>query len=990
MSVEPISIREQLRVDYASALTAVQTDAAALRDEVSGKVMVVQAAPATPLDAGVGDTVKLICVDLPPGSRLQLAPTPTEAPATSITVRTEGNSHVITNGLLAVKVPADGYLEPPFPGPVEQVCINGAWLGKSRIAGVPLRGWVRTEIESIGPAFVQWRTTYQWGCDNAFTFIARWAAGADTLMIVEDMMEDSDAAVEFMPYGQAPSDAWIRGGGERRGPLEKLSFASIDPSRRQEGWQTLNWISHISYFNQWNQSWVGFNGGGDNFVGVFSAYGGSWQRRGFMRIEIVEDHTGCKMLRSPLRRGRRFYGLLLSTPQAAGMIDPEVRVLLNRRKTQLSDLRLDKVRTWELNPPLEDRKPQLVRDTDLVTFRQRLAADASIVAAIDRLTTIAEFRQMAQAIAVALFRDDHKLVGQLVHDQMLDYAEKSFPGMGEGGLDRLSIFDGRGCKRMAFDVDVLWTLGLLSEDQYCKIRHAFLGLAYMYADADFCNYADFWQPMDADDGIAQAMKDGVGDCPVPPNFSSEFFSTTAVVAELYPRHPLSRQWRQWAIGMCERYLETFYAPDGTYHESVNYHTHAINELVLQFYPLYIKGAANLWDNPRVKGSFRHFMEIQVPPVREGIANTPWYHAVSLADPQPPRAPLINDGNSGSEGCLQDVRTMLTLAASVYKDSDPAFARELMWSWTAAGRPLLDSEHPMLSLLTLDPAMDRAEPAYRSTWRHSMGLISKARQADGSPVWCEFRAGSATHHMDFDQGNLNLVAFDAILLGDFGYHAHDAAGKPLVPTETWLHNTVVYSANRRESSGYTGLERAPEPLLVHTGDDFDWAVHRIVNNNYRTWEKMSYRDMVPAPTTVHVRHYLFVKPDYFLIWDTFERAHQPSTFWLHPHAHRPMEQLSPATFRSGKPGQPHLLVQFIQPEAVQVIENAPLGALWSFGVQNPTGRPYMTLLVPQVQDRKVTATLEGDHLVRVAGKGLADRIALPSPGTPELPQIRRGN
>jgi len=126
-------------------------------------------------------------------------------------------------------------------------------------------------------------------------------------------------------------------------------------------------------------------------------------------------------------------------------------------------------------------------------------------------------------------------------------------------------------------------------------------------------------------------------------------------------------------------------------------------------------------------------------------------------------------------------------------------------------------------------------------------------------------------------------------------------------------------------GYWGLERAPAPALVHLGDEFDWCVHRIVNTNYRRLEAMPYHCQIPARPTRHVRHYLFVKPDYFLLWDVFEQAHQPSTFWLHPRL--PMTQLEPGAWRAGEPGKPHLLVRFLLPEAPEVIENAQFGPLW---------------------------------------------------------------
>ncbi|HUU95938.1 MAG TPA: hypothetical protein VM487_09360, partial [Phycisphaerae bacterium] len=186
----------------------------------------------------------------------------------------------------------------------------------------------------------------------------------------------------------------------------------------------------------------------------------------------------------------------------------------------------------------------------------------------------------------------------------------------------------------------------------------------------------------------------------------------------------------------------------------------------------------------------------------------------------------------------------------------------------------------------------------------------------------------------------------------------------------------------------GLERAPDPIIVHMGDTFDWCAVRIVNTNVRPLRKLSYKVMLPVPTTRHVRHYLFVKPDYFLVWDVFEEAHSPSTFWLHPGL--PVRDEGSGIFRAGEPGKPHLLVRFLLPEAPQVIENEQFGPLWSLGVRNDTGKPYMALLVPQVDDLGITAELGDDgKTITVAGSGIKDEIRLPEAGSVrELPIVVR--
>ena len=970
-------ICEQFGLAYERVLLPVCTfGCQSLRNEVTGGVLPTQWAPATPFDVTDDDEVQLTVLDLAPGETLRLVPSDEVVEGGGPRVEAEGSQAVVVNGARAVRLPRDGWVEQPFPGPIEGFRLaDGQWFGAMSLVSAALRGHVSTVVESLGPCCAQWRTTRRWGEGGAASWVVRWASGSDTLLIAEQVLESGDAAVEWFPLGGTRARALVWGGGERAGPMQPLACRSLSGARRGEGRRLLGRLSHVSYFNQWNFSWVGFDGGSNHFVGMFTGWGGLWRRRGFVRPEIWQDDERGDFLRFPLRQGTRLFGLVFTDRKASRIDAPDARCILNRRKTQLSDLRLEKVRQWELEAPAGGRGPSLVHEADLAGFRVRLASDAAVAGALDAHAQSVPDGHATQ-VAAALWRGDGARLRACVRE-LLDFADKTLLDAAEGGYECVIIFHGRRAKRVAYDLDVLHSLGLIDESDRRRVCKALLALAYIFADPDYCRPHDFWPQVDPGEGMAEALADDMGDCPVPPNFVSEFFSTTAVVAELLEEHSLSAHWRAWAMEQLDRFLDTFFEPDGTYHESVNYHSHALNELLCQICPLRLKGVRDYFADGRIRGSFAHLVQIQMPPLSN-----------ALPAGKGKRCPLPADGNSGGEGLEMDYRGELMVGAAACKDSDPQLAGHLAHAWRRAGRPLLDAEHPVLTLLTLDPGVTPIEPAFESCWRRSLGVVSKARMEDGSPVWCLFRAGRATHHMDFDQGNVHLAAWDTVLLGDYGYHAHDSEGKPLVACETWLHNTVIYSRGRHMSSGYTGLEKAPEPVMVHLGNDFDWVVHRIVNTNFRRLDELSYRDIVPAPTTRHVRCYLFVKPDYFLIWDTFEEAHEPSTFWLHPWD--AVVEEGAGLFRAGERGRPHLRIQFLLPRRPEVVENRRAGPLWSFAVTNDVARPYLTLLMPQREDRHVAATLAGDGLtVEVKGDHMHDVVHLPRPGLwSQLPELRR--
>jgi hypothetical protein len=160
----------------------------------------------------------------------------------------------------------------------------------------------------------------------------------------------------------------------------------------------------------------------------------------------------------------------------------------------------------------------------------------------------------------------------------------------------------------------------------------------------------------------------------------------------------------------------------------------------------------------------------------------------------------------------------------------------------------------------------------------------------------------------------------------------------------------------------------------------------VNDNFRDLARLPYNQMIPAPVTVHVRHYLFMKPDYLLIWDVFERSHGPATLRFTPA--QPVEQVSPMMFRSGAAPDPHLLIHILAPEAPEVVENRPVGPWHTLALRAAAGQSFMSLLVPQRHDRAIRARVDaGGRIVMVDGAGVHDVIRLPPPGSADrLPTL----
>ena len=984
-----MTFQEQLGVQYERVLVSVDLSTSAARDRVSGRVVPVQLMPALPGEASGLTGQRFALVDVMPGESLDLEASH-DTLSTTITIAQQADHITITNGSIAITIPASARWVQPFPGPLLSIR-SGSHEARniSQLVDAPHFGSVETFIESIGPAGIQWRTNYRWGGDAGTTFACRWASGSDTICIVETCSRDTDAFIEFHPLGDTPAEAFRRGGGEGVGPMLPLKLPDIPASRQGAGRRSLGFVSHIGYWNQWNFSWVGFAGAGDAFVGIFPMSGSKWDMRGRQRLEIMEDNSRGAFWRCPIRKGTRYWGLTLSTREASDMASTTRRCLPNRRKTSLSDLPIDKVRHWELDPALEPHEPRLVTRPMIASMRQTISDSPELARTCrDFLVATADTKHLGR-FAAALAVDDGS-VQQQCAQEMVNAIAPFFREIGEGGYERLIIFDGRRAKPIAFDLDVLWAEQRIDEASYRAVRRMLLAEAYMFVDQDFSRYHDFlpdFEPQ-TDLTVYDALHDDMGDCPVPPNFVSEFFSTTGVMAELFAGHPMASTWRHLCARAFDGFGRVYFSPDGTYLESINYHQHGFNELLLHAWAMRQARFYDVFDQCWVKGSFQHFIDVQMPaPSHAMPALSPTGHTIYVDPPAFRRTPFLPNGNSGSEGLQQNYQGELLMGAHAYRKSDPALAGALMQVWQDAGRPLIDYVHPLLTLLSLDLSIKSQPAPWASAYRQTLGLVSKAISGQRDKVYAFFRAGRATHHMDFDQGHLSLAMNDRVLLGDPGYHAHDPSGKNLPTCATWPHSTIVYSDDKTMTSGYTGLEIAPDPVVVHMGDAFDWCVNRIVNTNFRCIEKLAYNKLIPCPRTVHVRHYLFVKPDYFLLWDVFEESHAPAIAFFHPHE-EPL-RVAPGRFRAGPVNRTHLDIQIVTPAAFEIVENENMGPMWSLGLRLKEGESMLTLMVPQARDRNIIATFDSEtRIVQVRGDDVNDEVRLPPSGTNALPRVVR--
>ena len=894
---------------------------------------------------------------------------------------------IIRNKGVSLRLPRSGTYARSVPGPFGGFVIgDGDWIGGSKLLGIDPPVTIQVTVHADGPAVAQWTVTYSAESSVLAELHVRWALGADTLVVQEDIYESSEAAYELYPSIPHLATAYHMGAGEHLSPLQPMEVPLVQSQPNALGGEALGHLGHISYFGQWTDSWVGFRTTNlPEFIGAFSGWSSQWQGRGYVRPRIVQDVSCGAFLRLPLMRGRRVWGLVVTS---SSEIDDsgKTRHLLNRRKNQYADIPLSKQINWQLAGPTEDRTPHLFSNKDLQVFRAHIASDREVVAALEDFVQWANPEHVGFAPA-AIWKNEETLLEQC-KEPLLLFAESVFDATRDGGYDRIIIFNGREAKRRAYDFDALWSMGILTESEYLAVQRALLLLAYVFVDPDYCRFEDFWAEDDPpSEGVREAMKSEMGDSPVPPNFAAEFFTTTAVIADLFPGHPMHDEWTALCERLFVKFVDRWFEPDGTYLESVNYHCHALNILICQIYGACVSGRANFLENLRIRGSFEQFLRLRTPVISHNLPVSNKDKRILAADDLTRLSVLPADGNSGENGNEQEWGEQLSVGAAIYHQADPDLSGRLMDAWIESGKVVLGTEHPLLTLLTLRPNIKPVKRAVKSIHCKSLGVLSRAKHSDGSDVWALLRAGSATHHMDFDQGNIHLIAGGKLLLGDHGYHTHDDNGKRISGCSSFLHNVVTFSDSYLNSSGYTGLEEAPEPEVVALTDEFDYVAHRIINTNYRRIGEYPYNMLLPAPKTVHLRRTLFVKVGYLVIYDTFDECTEPTTYRLHP----PKEtiQVDSATFVTGNPANPDLRIRIVAPREPRVTENKQYGPLWSFAVTQEPALPYITVLqwLPGAAPL-VTEFDESARTLRVQTAEIHDFISFPEIYSLDVPNLRR--
>ena len=392
------------------------------------------------------------------------------------------------------------------------------------------------------------------------------------------------------------------------------------------------------------------------------------------------------------------------------------------------------------------------------------------------------------------------------------------------------------------------------------------------------------------DGLVRAVEFAIGrDAAHPRITTSPTFRTmniwTDIVAAAgltglaFPELPQAHDWVEFAVREINLQLAQ-YVWDGCWHESPRYHS-AMLEIVGVFYHvLERRTGVNLFTHPQFQAMLDWLVRFQTP--RDLVAGATLGH---------PEGVILLPG-IGDSSWVAHSFGVPALFASHYAQSNPQLAGRIMWTWQRAGRPWHgDSVEDAHALI--DPTLPAIPQVLTSDSSPGKGYVLMRSGFDTpDEIWFLLRSGKAARapsHDHSDWNAFNLYAYGAPLALDSGSGAYSDPQHKIWHQKVMAHNTVAFGSHSQTHTDGQILEWVTRPDLDYSVSDASAA----------------------AGVSRFVRHVLFVKPSYFVIWDEIA-AKEPAKWLLHTPATK--FEWSEHAVRCITPWNSNLDVQVVWPKA----------------------------------------------------------------------------
>jgi hypothetical protein len=933
---------------------------------------------------------QILCrVDLPAHGRLALA-WQAGTPATlapGVTVAEDADDLRLTNAHLVLHLATTFAAGEGVAGPLRNVCLpDGTTLAHGTFQGPVTGGCGR--LVYAGPLAAEYEAVLALAEGGDYRMTITLYADEPFALVREAMTGGEGAAMRLAVDGFTPSRLVQHGLPGHPAAIEDAAtylapYGVVPHNVASLGAQSI--------FGQIGTPWLALADERDA-LGIVVHDGGGWRYPGDNTLHLRREH-GSLILQGDAEHGTRGWLLVAGPAEAWVPAAGQSADALARLKARISDLPLDAVRRWTLD--LDDPQPEPSLWTDAAgvqAARERLQGPAwdGLLASIDRVTlenrVYAEEESRCFALCGTtdsfpdglrwLQRGEDRYARQLV-TAIRDWATDTAARFGRQGLlgAGLDVVHLRTLKHILYWYDLLRGTGVMTAEEARQLRRALLFCTYCTLDPNYFDWESAYAPGWSAHSLRRfLLEEDYSDTIGCQNFHGDLFTFIGAMGLAFPNHPQAAAWVDHAEAMAIANLECFIAPDGTYVESDNYYQHFHGLLYYLGVALARAGRSAVLHHPRMLAGLEYWVRAQTPLLRAvGNPQITWY-GVYTADPaHRPLAQMPPIGDAGINWGGQALPTFLHHAANTLAATHPELAGWLEWTWQRAGRPLVQYNFVVQEIVT-QREEGPAPVAYplRSTELEGHGVFCRAG-VDGPRETALFvRAGRATSHMHFDAGSLLLWHAGVPLVVDPGYMYDELTPARCYGGASHRHATVTFGEGW---NGYWGMEHQPDPLAVVFGDDFDYVLCDLSQNNVRdsgVWRKL--RRIVSIE---HYRQVLCAKRGYVVIRDRIARSVYPATWHLPVLATGETVRGNQVHF-NGRYGV-DLLLTLLEP-AAPCFRSEAVSIIRQLNVRQHPERGFLAVLqplAPGAEPFRVTPCRDG---VIVAGADWEERVLLdPLPG-----------
>ena len=336
---------------------------------------------------------------------------------------------------------------------------------------------------------------------------------------------------------------------------------------------------------------------------------------------------------------------------------------------------------------------------------------------------------------------------------------------------------------------------------------------------------------------------------------------------VFPDDPRADEIVKYAVDYFERVLSLGARPGGAWAENPRYAEGVLKELYILATVLKNAGERDFFADSRFQGLLSFFAE-SIP-------------APGITHPYRPLMVAADDAH-----WWESRTAILSWAASRFEDHDPDKAGEMMWCWRNQDSPLVPE-----SLLFVDPAIESKRPSYGS-YLPGMGyVVFRDRFAEPDETFFfatfgpEYGTSNRTMHHAPKHGDFSLIWRGHPVMLTRGCSSYvwsrrmrdqvDFAGS--LVTYDDAGNSIEIPERRYDIPALEVNEGVEESLARDYYSDGVTHYISAETFNYAAGEVRNWDSCLPAP--FNVRHFLFLKPDVFVIWDQV-RSSWPMQWNIH--------------------------------------------------------------------------------------------------------------